>query len=83
MSAGGGLTVRELMMLEVERSWWKYAGAKEAAIRENLGMNSTRYYQALNALIDRPEAIAYDAVLVRRLQRLRHERRQIRRYEAS
>lgn len=77
------LTVRELMMLEVERSWWKYVGAKEAHVRDQLGMNMTRYYQALNALLDRPEAVAYDAVLVRRLQRLRDQRRHVRRYKAS
>lgn len=79
----GGLTVRELMMLDVERAWWKYAGAKDAHVREHLGMNPTRYYQSLNALIDRPEAMAYDAVLVKRLRRLRDRRRAARTRLAS
>jgi hypothetical protein len=33
-----------------------------------------RYYQVLNALIDRPEALAADPLLVRRLRRLRASR---------
>jgi hypothetical protein len=36
---------------------------------------STRHYQRLNVLIDRPEALAHDPLLVRRLLRLREERR--------
>ena len=37
-------------------------------------MSSTRYYQVLNALIDRPEALAVDPMLVKRLRRLRSAR---------
>lgn len=72
------LTVRELMMLDVERSWWKYAAVKEAHVREHLGMNMTAYYQTLNRLIDRPEALAHDPLLVKRLCRLRETRRTLR-----
>lgn len=63
------------MMLDFERSWWKFAGAKDEEIVKRFTMTSTRYYQALNALIDRPEAMEHDAMLVRRLQRLRDQRR--------
>ena len=49
----------------------KYAGAKEEAIRELFSMSATRYYQVLNALVDRPEALAADPMLVKRLRRLR------------
>src|SRR5450432_491097 len=49
------LCERDLLILEFERQWWKYAGAKEQAMREKFDMSATRYYQALNALIDRPE----------------------------
>jgi len=62
---------REKQILEFERFWWKYAGAKERAIRDNLEMSATRYYQLLNAIIDMPDALAYDPILVKRLQRLR------------
>ena len=62
---------KERKVLEFERSWWKYAGAKERAIKESLDMSATRYYQLLNQIIDLPEAVAYDPILVKRLQRLR------------
>nr|MBA2477365.1 DUF3263 domain-containing protein [Sporichthyaceae bacterium] len=38
----------------------------------------TRYYQVLNALIDRPEALAYDPMLIKRLRRLRATRQRTR-----
>ena len=69
-----GLSQRDRDILEFERHWWKYAGAKEQAVREKFDMSSTRYYQVLNALIDRPEALEHDPLLVRRLRRLRATR---------
>lgn len=68
------LSDRDRQILEFERAWWKYAGAKEAAIRERFAISSTRYYQVLNALIDTPEALEADPLLVRRLRRLRAAR---------
>ena len=73
-AAAGGLSQRERDILTFERQWWRYAGAKEQAIRELFGMSSTRYYQVLNALIDRPDALAHDPMLVKRLRRLRSTR---------
>jgi hypothetical protein len=64
--------------LAFERQWWKYAGAKEHAVREQFDMSATRYYQVLNALIDQPEAMAYDPLLVKRLRRLRTARQRAR-----
>ena len=52
------LSDRDREILEFERQWWKYAGAKEQAIRELFDMSATRYYQVLNVLVDRPEALA-------------------------
>jgi Protein of unknown function (DUF3263) len=69
-----GLTRREHDILAFERQWWKYAGAKEDAIKELFSMSATRYYQVLNALIDKPEALAQDPLLVKRLRRLRATR---------
>jgi hypothetical protein len=68
------LPAREREILAFERQWWRYAGAKEAAIRERFGLSATRYYQVLNALVDRPEALAADPLLVRRLRRMRATR---------
>jgi uncharacterized protein DUF3263 len=73
-----GLSCREREMLAFERQWWRYAGAKEQAIREQFGSSATRYYQDLNNLIDRPEALAADPMLVKRLRRLRSGRQRAR-----
>jgi len=68
------LPERDAEILSFERQWWKYAGAKEDAVRQLFGMTSTQYYQALNAIIDRPEALEHDAMLVKRLRRMRAAR---------
>ncbi|MGZ0148584.1 DUF3263 domain-containing protein [Kribbella sp. WER1] len=73
-----GLSERDGQILAFERHWWKYAGAKEQAIRDQFQMSATRYYQVLNALIDRPEALAHDPLLVKRLRRLRAARQRAR-----
>jgi Protein of unknown function (DUF3263) len=69
------LSPREAEMLAFERQWWKFAGAKEQAIRELFDLTATRYYQVLNTLIERPEALEHDAMLVKRLRRTREARR--------
>ncbi len=68
----------EMRILAFERSWWRQPGAKEREILEALGMPVTRYYQMLNDLIDRPEALAFDPALVTRLRRQRSRRQRIR-----
>ncbi len=77
-AAGTGLSERDREILAFERQWWKYAGAKETAIRDLFGMSATRYYQVLNALIDKPEALVADPMLVKRLRRLRSTRQRTR-----
>ena len=74
----GDLSDRDREILAFERQWWKYAGAKEQAIRELFDMNATRYYQVLNALIDNPAALAADPMLIKRLYRLRSTRQRAR-----
>jgi len=73
-----GLSEREQEILSFERKWWKYAGAKEQALRDLFDLSATRYYQILNALIDRPEALEHDPMLVKRLRRMRHSRQRAR-----
>jgi hypothetical protein len=65
------LTEPQRAMLDFERKWWRQPGAKDQAIRDAFGVTPTRYYQDLNALLDLPAALSYDAGLVHRLQRLR------------
>lgn len=72
------LGLQDRQILEFERQWWKYAGAKEQAIRELFDMSSTRYYQRLNVLIDYPDALAFDPMLVKRLRRMRSARQRAR-----
>ncbi|WP_298461736.1 DUF3263 domain-containing protein [uncultured Cellulomonas sp.] len=75
---GSELSERDQQVLAFERQWWKYAGAKEQAIRELFDMSATRYYQVLNALIDSPAALAHDPMLVKRLRRMRASRQRAR-----
>ena len=69
-----GLSDLEVRILDFEGNWWRYAGAKEAAIKELFDLNAPRYYQLLNDLIDRDDALAASPVLVERLSRLREAR---------
>jgi hypothetical protein len=77
-TAAESLSDRDREILALERLWWQYAGAKEQAIREKFDMSATRYYQVLNALIDREDALAFDPLLVKRLRRLRAGRQRSR-----
>ena len=77
-STDEGLGSRDREILAFERQWWKYAGAKEQAIKELFDMSATRYYQVLNALIDTSEALEADPMLVKRLRRLRASRQRAR-----
>ena len=74
----GDLSDRDREIIAFERQWWKYAGAKEQAIRELFDMNATRYYQVLNTLIDNPAALEVDPMLIKRLHRLRATRQRAR-----
>lgn len=74
----GDLSDRDQEILAFERQWWKYAGAKEQAVKELFGMSATRYYQVLNALIDSPAALAFDPMLIKRLRRMRTSRQRAR-----
>ena len=69
------LTERERAILDFERGWWTRPGPKEAAIRAELGVSATRYYEILRSLVDRAEAFEYDPLTVSRLRRERDRRR--------
>ena len=68
------LSELEVSVLEFERRWWKYGGAKDHAIRERFDMSATSYFQILNSLLDNPAALASDPMLVKRLLRIRTTR---------
>jgi Protein of unknown function (DUF3263) len=70
-----GLAVRDRAILDFERCWCTRSGTKEAAIRTELGVSGTRYYELLRALVDNPAAYDYDPLTVARLRRQRERRR--------
>ncbi|HJR26990.1 MAG TPA: DUF3263 domain-containing protein, partial [Acidimicrobiales bacterium] len=60
------LTDRDRAILDFERTWWTEPGPKDTAIRERFELSGTRYYQLLTELLEEPEALEYDPLLVRR-----------------
>jgi hypothetical protein len=72
------LSDRQRAIIDYERSWWEVPGRKTAAIRERFGLSPTRYYEMLNELLNNPDAMEYDPLLVRRLRRDRDRRRRAR-----
>ncbi len=65
-------------LLDFERQSSNGSKQKPRAVRDRFGISAARYYQLLNRLIDRPEALQYDPMLVQRLRRLRETRRRAR-----
>lgn len=77
-SPAASLSERDQSILTFEKQWWRYPGAKESAIKEKFDLTPTRYYQILNDILDRPEALEFDPMLVKRLRRLRDSRQRAR-----
>ena len=74
VEANSTLIDLESRILEFEASWWRFAGAKESAIKDLFDLSPPRYYQLLNDLIDRKDALEAHPMLVKRLRRLRQAR---------
>ena len=64
----------EVRILDFERQWWRYAGAKDVGIKEQFGLSIREYYELLNNLIDREDALVASPLLIKRLRRLREAR---------
>ncbi len=64
-----GLSQRDREILEFERHCGSTPVPRSRPSAEKFDMSSTRYYQVLNALIDRPEALEADRCSCRRLRR--------------
>ena len=73
-----GLSPRDRSILDFERTWRHQPGPKEVAIRESFDISPSRYYELLNALLDDADAIDYDPLTVKRVQRVRNQRRRVR-----
>ncbi|MEM7093387.1 MAG: DUF3263 domain-containing protein [Actinomycetota bacterium] len=70
------LSPLEASILEFERSWWSDDQPKDTAIADRFSLTVGEYYEMLNELIDRDEALDHDQLVVRRLRRMRDRRRQ-------
>ncbi len=73
-SEATGLSELEIKLLEFENNWWRHAGSKESAVKELFNLTPPAYYQLLNNLIDRQEALLAQPILVKRLRRIRDAR---------
>ncbi|ADK29612.1 DUF3263 domain-containing protein [Corynebacterium pseudotuberculosis] len=76
MSDANNLTrlEKQLALLAFEERAPHSLGAKEEAIREELGISPVRYFQSLNRAIDVPEVMSEYPVLTARLRRIRDQR---------
>ena len=70
-----GLSDREVAMLAFEAGWPSTPSGREQEVRERFGVSLPRYQQELNRLLDEPAALAHDPLVVKRLRRLRAQRR--------
>lgn len=76
LETSAALSDLEVRMLDFERQWWRYAGAKESGIKDQFNLSAREYYELLNNLIDREDALAASPLLIKRLRRLREARLQ-------
>jgi hypothetical protein len=62
-------------MLEFERTWWQLDAPRDESIRARFGCSTDEYYAELNRVLELPEAMDHDPLVVRRFQRRRLRRR--------
>ena len=74
LETSAALSDLEVRILDFERQWWRYAGAKETGVKEQFNLSAREYYELLNNLIDREDALAASPLLIKRLRRLREAR---------
>jgi hypothetical protein len=68
------ISERQQAILEFERTFWTYDEPKEMLIRARFHCSADEYYSELNELLESPEALEHDPLVVRRLQRHRVRR---------
>ena len=69
------LTARDRHIIDFEREWCLVSGRKMSEVRVRFGMSTSSYYRALRRLLERPEALSYDPLTVKRLRRRREQAR--------
>lgn len=61
-------------ILDFEAVWEGVPGNREAAIRATFGLSAAGYFQQLYRVLDSPEALEAEPMLVKRLNRVRAAR---------
>ena len=74
----GMLSERHAAMLDFERSWWTNSEPRERVIRAQFQCSPDEYHAELARVLEDPAAIEHDALVVRRLTRLRLRARRMR-----
>jgi hypothetical protein len=69
------VNLTDAAILALERQTFRRPGAKAQAIRDAFDLSETRYYQRVVTILDDPAALRVDPLTVRRLQRIRDDRR--------
>ena len=62
------LTDTDRGILDLEARTYRHQGAKERAVREELGLSRVKYFVRLNQLLDEPAALQHAPALVNRLR---------------
>lgn len=70
-ATAAALSDRERAMLDLAGSFYKFAGSKEAVIKERFDLKATQYWQLVNALLDDRRAFEHAPMTVMRLRRVR------------
>jgi hypothetical protein len=69
------LSERHRAMIDFERTWWRLETPRDDVIRARFRCTADEYYAELHRVLELPEAMAHDPVVVRRFHRRRQRRR--------
>jgi len=72
------LTERERSIIDFERTWWTLDGGRDELIRASFDCTPEAFDVELAGLVDSPDALAHDPLVVRRLRRERDRKRRSR-----
>ena len=77
------LSERHAAMLDFERSWWSNTDPRDQVIRARFQCSPDEYHAELTAVLEDPDAMIHDPLVVRRLKRLRLRARKLRHDDAD
>ena len=77
------LSARDAQILDLAGARYRFPGARESDAFERFGLTPVLFWRSVNRLLDDPAALAHDPLAVKRLQRLRDQRRRVRQVRVS